>query len=344
MDRIMALYEKKQMKFVKFGLLIAFIGAMFNSIFQNFNVAATGQISGDFETGILATFVLSVTMVGICEFIGGIICLIWNVVRGVPLAEIPRTMSVKSGRLVIVSGLLAGPIGTACSVIAISNCGSTYANCIIGLCPAVTAVLSVPILKEKISARAAIGIIVSVSGALIACLGDPGDTKNFMLGILIACICPIAFALEGIISTHAIDVTDPMLACPIYRMVIVGACEILIVVLICAASGNLAWLSILFDLITGTPLCMLFMLCTAICMCIQYNTAYTSYTYCGAAKGQAITWTGTFWTIPVGFTMQACGILPYSINFMGIIGAVVVVVGTILVVCKPSELFNLRSH
>lgn len=337
-------YETKQMSLVKFGLTISFIGAMFNCVFQNFNVAATGQIEGQFSSGLLAAFVMSIMTLGICEMLGGFITLLWNIIRGVPAPEIGRTWKVKSGRMIMVSALLAGPIGTACSVVAIAMCGSTYANCIIGLAPGVAALLSIPILKEKLVGRAWAGIVISILGAIIACFGAPSNVVNFGLGIAIACVCPVAFALEGIISTHAVDVTDPMLSCPMYRMIASGIFEIIISIIVCAVTGNIGWIGTLLGLIFSTKMCVVYMICTAIAMFIQYNTAYCSFNYCGAAKSEAILWTGTFWTIPVGFTMEAIGILPYSVTTFGIIGAIVVVIGILLVVAKPSELFDLRSN
>ena len=129
-----------------------------------------------------------------------------------------------------------------------------------------------------------------------------------------------------------------------YRMIASGIIEVILVLIICVATGNTAWIGSLFGLITSTPLCMIYMLCTSIAMFVQYNTAYASFNYCGAAKSEAILWTGTFWTIPVGFAMQALGILPYSVTSIGIVGAIVVVVGIFLVVAKPSEFFSLRSN
>lgn len=343
-SKLQNLYQKKQMRLVAFGLTIAFIGAMFNCIFQNFNVAASSQIEGSLPSGLLAAYVISILLLGICEFLGGVFTLIWNVARGLPLAEVGRNWNVKSGRMIILSAILAGPVGTACSVIAISMCGSTYANCIIGLAPVVTAILSIFMLKEKLSGRAWIGIIVSIIGALVACAGHPESVSNFALGIAIACVCPVAFALEGIISTHGVDVTDPMLSCPMYRMIASGIIEVVLCIIICAVTGHIGWIGALFSAMFSTPLCLIFMLCTAVAMFIQYNTAYCSFNYCGAAKSEAILWTGTFWTIPVGFAMQAMGILPYTVTAIGIVGAIVVVVGIMLVVAKPSELLDLRAN
>lgn len=343
LQKFEALYQKKQMKAISFGLVIAFMGAIFNCVFQNFNVAAAGQIEGGFASGLLAAYVMSVFTIGICEIGGGIITIIYNLLRGYPLAEITRTWSVNSGKTIMISALLAGPIGTASSVMAIALCGSTYANCIIGLAPVVTAILGIFILKEKVVGRVWIGIIISVGGAIIACMGTPEGVTNFYLGIAIALVAPIAFALEGIISAHALDVTDPMTACPLFRMIMSGIFEIIIAIAVCAVTGHMAWLGLLIDLITGTPMCMVFMFCTMVAMFIQYNTAYASFNYCGAVKSEAILWTGTFWTIPVGFAMSGLGILEYNVTGIGIVGAIAVVIGIVLVVAKPSELFSIRK-
>lgn len=342
--RFQAVYQKKQTKAITFGLVIAFMGAMFNCVFQNFNVAATSLIEGGIGTTLLAAYIMSVLTLGICEIGGGIITIIYNVCRGIPLAEVTRTWSVNSGKTIMISSIVAGPIGTAASVMSIALIGSTYANCIIGLAPVVTAFLGIFILKERINGRVWIGIILSVAGATIACMGTPEGVNNLALGIIIALVAPVAFALEGIISAHAVDVTDPATACPLFRMIMSGIFEIVIALVIAAVTGHMAWIGTIIGLITSTPMCMVWMLCTMIAMFIQYNTAYASFNYCGAVKSEAILWTGTFWTIPVGFIMGGLGIIEYSITGIGVVGAICVVIGIILVVAKPSELFSLRNN
>ena len=37
------------------------------------------------------------------------------------------------------------------------------------------------------------------------------------------------------------------------------------------------------------------------------------------------------------------GLVPYNVTALGIIGAVVVVIGVVLVLAKPSEMFSLRN-
>ena len=337
------MHEKRKMRLAIFGLVIAFIAAVANTVFQNFNVAASGIIGESFTDSLLATYVLSVMIIAIGEFIGGFIMIVFNAIKGNPVFEFGRALNVKSSRMILVSAILGGPIGTACTVMAVSLCGSTYANCIVGLVPAITCVLGALFLKEKTGARVWIGVGLCSVGVIIAAVSPPEGVTNFYLGIGIACIAPIAFAFENIISTHAVDVVDPMVACPLYRMIGSACIETIIVLAICIATGNLGWIALAFKVIFSTPLCMIFILCMSIFMCIQYNGTYTGYTYCGAIKASAILWTGTFWTIPVGFIMAAANILDYNVTALGIVGAIVVVIGIMLVIAKPSELFNLRS-
>ena len=343
-QKALDLYESKKFRIAIFGLTLAFIGAIFNIVFQNFNVAGTSLIESGFAGTLLAGYVLSVLALSLCEFVGGILMMIFNTLRRIPIAEYGRALGVKSSRTMLLSALVAGPIGTACSVMAISMCGSTYANCVIGLTPVFTAIFGVILLKEKAGPRVWIGIVICVVGMLVATMAPPEGVTNFYLGIAIAFIAPLAFTAENMISVHVVDVVDPEITCPLYRMVGSAIIEFIVVFAVCAVTGNLGWIALVYSLIFGNPLCILFLFLCGLCMAIQYNSTYVSYTYCGAIKAAAILWTGTFWTIPVGFAMSAMHILDYSVTSLGIIGAVVVVVGIMLVVAKPKELFDLRNN
>ena len=344
-ERLLQVYEKKQTKSIVFGLVVAFIAAMFLCVFQNFNVAASAMFEESFASGLLSVYFMCVMVLGVCEIGAAIMTVIFNRMRGIPFAEIKRTWNVNSAKTIMISSIIAGPIGTASSLVAITLIGSTYANCIVGLHPVVTCFLGVILLKEKVNPRILAGIAIAVGGALIAnFIGAPEGATNILLGVLIAAIGPIAFALEGVISTHAVDVTDPMIACPIFRLFMSGVFEVVICIGLVVITGHVEWIGLLFGLITSSPLCMLFLVCCMIGMVVQYNGTYSSYNYCGAVKAQAILCTGTFWTIPVGFIMGGLGIIDYAVTITGVIGAICVVIGILMVVAKPSELFNLRSN
>ena len=68
-----------------------------------------------------------------------------------------------------------------------------------------------------------------------------------------------------------------------------------------------------------------------------------AYSYCGATGGSAILFSTPIWSIPIGIVMSKMGIISFSVTALGILGAFVIVVGILIVLAKPSELFNLRD-
>ena len=337
------LYQKKKVKLAILGLFLSWISAVTLVVFQNFNVAATGIINESFSQSLTAAFVLTLITLSLCEFAGGLIMIGYNRITGVPAAEYARLWRVRSSRTVLLSAVVAGPIATACSVVGISMGGSTYGNCIIGLTPIITAILGAIFLKEKTGPRVFIGIAIAVAGIITATFAPPEGITNFYLGIIIVIFAPLGYSAEAIISTHAMDVSDPLLVCPLYRMIGSAVIEMICAVGICIVTGNLSWIADAFSIIFSTPVVILFLLLTAVFMAIQYNCIYVAYTYCGATRGSAILFSSPIWSIPVGLFMSKIGVLPYSVTAMGIVGAIIVVVGIVIVLAKPSELFKIRN-
>ena len=338
-----AQYQKRKIRLAVMGLVLALVSAITLVMFQNFNVAATDKIYATFPDSLLASFVLTLITLSLCEFTGGLIMIGYNAVTGMPAAEYRRVLQVKSSRTVLLSALAAGPIATACSIVGISMCGSTYGNCIIGLTPILTAILAAIFLKEKAGPRVFVGVAIAVAGIIVATLSPPEGITNFYLGIIIVIFAPLGYSAEAIISTHAMDVSDPKVVCPLYRMIGSALIEMICAVGVFLFTGHMGWFANAFTIIFTSPLIMLFLLIVAILMAIQYNAIYVSYTYCGATRGSAILFASPIWSIPVGYFTAAIGVLPYSVTGLGIIGAIIVVVGIVIVLAKPSELFSIRN-
>jgi drug/metabolite transporter (DMT)-like permease len=337
------IYEDRKVRLAMLGLLLAWISALSLVIFQNFNVTATERISQHFPNALLFTYVLALVILGFCEFCGGILMIVFNTIRGIPLAEYLRIWGVKSSRTVLGASVLGGPVATACSIVGISFCGSTYGNCIIGLTPVFTAILGTIFLKEKTGVRVFAGIILTVAGVVTASIAPPEGVSNFYLGLLIVAAAPIGYAIEAIISTHAIDVSDPLIVCPLYRMIGGSVIEWICALAVCGVTGHMNWIGQIFSIIFSEPVIVVFLCLAIIFLTIQYNGIYVAYSYCGATRGSAILFSTPIWSIPIGFVMAKMGIISFSVTAMGILGAFVIVVGILIVLAKPSELFHLRD-
>ena len=78
----------------------------------------------------------------------------------------------------------------------------------------------------------------------------------------------------------------------------------------------------------------------------QYLLIYSALVKCGPARTQAMVYTSPIWSIFIGLAGHAVfgDLYEYGYNMQTIIGAVIVAIATVLIVCKPSELLTLRDH
>ena len=336
-------YRLKKIGMTKLGLVLAWLASITLLTYQNFNAAATADIYPAFGDSLLASFIICIMCIALCEGCGGIMLTLFNSSKGIPLAEYGRIWHVKSSRTVLISAVFAGPIGTACAIIAVGFCGSTYTNSIIALTPVVIAIAARIFLKENTNIRVYIGILIAIAGCIVASFAAPEGVTNFYLGLAIALVAPFAYATEAMISTHAMDVSDSLEVCSFYRMLGSSIIQFIVVVGLCAITGHMNWIGEILGMITASPMIMLFLFLTAISFAVDYSTNYVAMHYAGAVRCSAVLYTTPIWSIPVGYLFAAMGILPYAVTTQGVIGAIIVVLGVTLVLAKPSELFSLRD-
>lgn len=96
-------------------------------------------------------------------------------------------------------------------------------------------------------------------------------------------------------------------------------------------------------MIFSEPSILLLLTVSLVFLTVQYNGIYVAYSYCGATRGSAILFSTPIWSIPLGMLMAKMGIISFSVTGLGIFGAFVIVVGILIVLAKPSELFHLRD-
>lgn len=343
-------YAERKIGVAKVGMLLAWISSLTAILFGIFNGAASSLIesnTGADMSSPLISAIVCITILGVGEIFAGIMTQIYNVSRGKGLKEWKRMVSFKVSWMMLLSAVAAGPLATGLQVTAYSMSGITYVTAILGLCPVITAILGRIIFKENLSKRVVIGIIIVVVGALVTTfIGEPDTAgSNFTLGLLLACVCVIGFTLEGMFSTYAGDLIDPIEGCGFYRTICSGIMGLTAMLIISAASGNIAvWTGTIAAIFTN-PLTLLFTVLFALFIALSYNTTYVGFNKCGPSRCLAMVYTAPIWSIPI----CALGALvlrnyyTYDITLAAIIGAIVVAIGVVLVVMKPSELFKLRD-
>lgn len=342
-------YTNKKIGIAKFGMFIAWISSLTAIMMGIFNSSASTIISGEMTDAksVLATSIIAITILGFNDIIGGIFCMIWNLINGKGFKEFKRMINFKVSWMMLLSAIAAGPLATGLQMSSYNLCGITYTTAVLGFSPVLTAILSRFVFKENLSIRAWIGIILVFGGVLVSCfLGKPEAAgSNFTIGIILACLCPIGFALEGMFSTYAGDLIDPLEGCAFYRSICSGIMGLVAMVILSAATGMMSVFTGTVSCIFTNPMTLLFTILMGFNAFLSYSTTYVGFNKCGPARCLAIVNTMPVWSIPLGliFAKLLKGYYEYSVTMPAIAGAVVVVVGVILIVAKPSELFNLRD-
>jgi len=335
-------FTKRRISLAKWGMSYATLSAMAMVVLSLFNSGAQDTILAYLTQDVFTIMVLSWIAVGFMEFFGGVVILITKLMRGTPLAEYGRCLRIKKSTIFGLGiGFFGGPMATACMVIGVSMAGITYSNALIALAPMFASVAARIIYKDRPSTRAWLGVVIAIIGAIIASFSPPEGVENFYLGIFFSILAPIFFTIEGMIDAKVMDVYDPLVTCSLYRCILGGTWGFVISFVCCLVTGKMdTWLYIWY-LIFSSPWILFCLIVAIIAVAFQYGTFFLSVNYSGPGKAMVLVWTTPIWSIPIGFMLSP--IFEYNVTFMGIIGAIIVVVGMVLIVMKPSELVKVRN-
>ena len=223
-------------------------------------------------------------------------------------------------------------------------CGLTTVSVVVSLGPILTSIISKFFLKENLSARVYIGIAITVVGVIVSgWSGFSEGGSNFILGFIMACMAPIGFTLESQFSTYAGDMIDPTVGCGIFRCLGSGIIGLAAMATLSGATGNMEAFTQITRMVLTSPTLLLYVAIMGLMGAINYNCVYTAFNKTGPARALAVDSSKPLWSIPFGFLFAVLGITAYSVTALGVAGAIISVAGLILIICKPSELANLRN-
>jgi len=337
-------YRQKKIKMATSGMKIALLMPI-TAIIQNiFNTSVTGTVSSNLSDKVIVSVICSITLLAMCDIFAGIFTFIYNVYKGKGIKEYRRTTHLKISWMMLISAAFGGPIATGCWMAATPFCGLTTVAIITSLGPILTAIISRFFLKESLNSRIYLGIVIVIVGVIVSgWSGYSGGGSNFVLGCILALMAPIGFSLEGQFSTYAGDIIDPNVGCGFYRCFGSGILGIVFMAILSAATGNMAAYSSIFHQVFASPILLIFVIAMGLLGAINYNCAYLAFNRTGPSRTLAIDSSRPIWSIPLGFLFAALGVTEYSVATLGVVGAVIVVAGLLLVISKPSELVNLRN-
>lgn len=341
-----AALEKKRMKFAKFGIIVG-LGAGIAYGFQGIILGQAGGMApfSDPTYGVWMICVVSLGINCIHEFFAGIWALVFNTVTGRGLKEYGRLLKTKMGWMLAGGAFIGGPLAAGAYMIAINLCGATYAAAITAFFPVIGQILSTIFLKENMSKRAWLGVVIVVVGALLVGFAPPDSGyPHFTLGIIMAIIAAFLWALEGLIVTYANDIVDPYVPVGIFRTFGTSLVYIILLIPLCGVIGGVGMSG--FEVIgqafaAGTP--VIWVAIAAIGGAFNYLAFYASMSMTGVGRAMGLDVTYAFWSVVFGFVLSGLGIVEYSITGLAIVGVILVVIGTVLVIANPKELLNLRG-
>lgn len=255
---------------------------------------------------------------------------IYNTMHG-KQKEIWRSLRTKPGMMICIAALLGGPIANGAYLLAIQFAGAAYAIPISALFPMVGAILARIFLKQEVTKRVMLGMIICIIGAIVIGYTPPeGDMSNFYLGIVCALVAAFGWGAEGTISAFGTSVIDPNIAINI-RQAFSGLFFVCIVLPIMGGLGVLSK-------VIATPMTMLVIAIAAIAAAASFLTWYKCNSMSGVAVGMALNSTYVMWGIMFSILLGQT-----KITTTLVVGALLVTVGAILVAIDPRDMFKKKE-
>jgi drug/metabolite transporter (DMT)-like permease len=129
------------------------------------------------------------------------------------LRKLPRAFASRHGMVLCAAAVIGGPVAMSGYLFGIKYAGAAYTLAISATYPAVGAVLSRLFLREAVTPRGWLGIVLTVTGAVIVTYTPPSaDAPLFYLGIALAAVATLGWGVEGVLAIHAMQAIEPVVA------------------------------------------------------------------------------------------------------------------------------------
>jgi drug/metabolite transporter (DMT)-like permease len=258
---------------------------------------------------------------------------IYNVIHG-KWRDYIRTLKTRPAKMIILAAIMGGPIGMSGNLLGIYFAGASYTAAITAAYPAIGSILGSIFLKEKISPRVWAGILFAIIGSFVVGFTPPEGTAypHFYLGIGLATVAALSWAVEGVMSTYGMDLVDTDIAIGIRE----ATSFFVYIIAILPLFGGFAYhiLSDSFTSPAGWSIAVIGLIGATSSL-----SWYRAMNMTGVSRAMGLNVTFALWSVFFGWLLNDLKITPNLI-----IGVVIISFGTILTIGNPRDLVNLRSR
>ena len=350
-----AIAEKKKLsdQFFKKGIMIALFSGVSYGLYSAFlTLGMTKGVWGDWygiNTAGLSIFTITYLLGALGSAVNDMCSAIWAMayatVKG-KLGDFFRTINTSPGRIMVLAALVGGPISSTAYVVGLQMAGSIVIP-ITALCPAIGAILSRILYKQKISKRMGLGIAICVGASfLIGSTSIGSDSADqMMLGIAIAFIAALGWGFEGCVAGYGTSMIDSEIGITIRQMTS-GLSNLIILLPIfglfakdISLSGTLA-----VQAFTSGP-AMIWFAISGFFAFMSYMSWYRGNSMCGTALGMACNATFSFWGPFCCWILLGVigGMDGWSLPPVAWMGAVMMVFGILIIAMNPLDLFKKKE-
>ena len=350
---VVAAKKKLTSTFFRKGIAIGLFSGFSYGLFSAFlALAMTKGVWGDWyganAAGLSAfavVYVIGALGCGVNDTCSAVWALGAAAVRG-KLGDFFRCINTKPGRMIMLAALLGGPIANSAYVIGLASAGSIIVP-ISALCPAIGAILSRVLYKQKLNKRMILGITICVLAS--AWIGissiSGGAQKGAVVGIIAAIVAALGWGIEGCIAGYSTSMVDSEIGIAI-RQTTSGLSNLFIFIPIIALIGGNMGLSfnLTIKAFTSSP-AMIWFAVSGLCAYLSYMTWYKGSSMNGVALGMATNGTYSFfgpfccWIIlGVIFGIQGWTLAPIVW-----LCAILMAVGILIISMNPLDLFRKKE-
>lgn len=246
------------------------------------------------------------------------------------LKDTLAALKTRSGKVVMLGALLGGPVGMTGYVTAINNIGAGYTAIISSFYPAFGTVMAVLLLKEKMTWKQILALLVALAGIITMgylssdtnVIGDP------VVGLAGALICVVGWGSEAVLCAWGMrdDAVDNETALQIRET----TSALVYCVVVLPMFG--AWM---FTVSAFPSMATGIVALAGLAGAASYLFYYKGIATIGAAKGMALNISYSAWAVLFGVILL--GAIPGPVE---IVCCIAILCGTILAASDWKELFS----